>query len=395
MEKIIENSRQIMVAHHYDTVVVGGGIAGAAAALAAARGGNHVLLCERMFQLGGLATAGLITIYLPLCDGRGNQLSFGIAQELLHLSIQYGAEADVPTAWLYNGTLESKIQQRYKVRFNASVFSILLEKILTDAGVKILLGTQVCDVSLADSRISHLIMENKDGRTAVEVKNVIDCTGDADICALAGENTSLYSPGNSLAAWYYSCGDEGFDLSMVGVLDVEDSQITNDMRISSSRKYSGINAEEISQMIMDSHGQILKHFLRKGDLTQHMLASIPSIPQLRMTRRLRTSSELKESDVFKKLSDSVGMFGDWRKRGPAFELPYSALHGASIKNLGVAGRCISVSDEMWDVTRVIPVCAVSGQAVGTAATLGTDFDEIDLSLLQEKLMSDGVKLHMD
>ncbi len=394
MDQIIENSRSLNVTHDFDTVVVGGGIAGVAAALAAARGGNRVLLCERMFQLGGLATAGLITIYLPLCDGRGNQLSFGIAQELLELSMKYGAEEDMPTAWLCNDDLDKRKQQRFKVRFNASVFSVLLEQILTDAGVQILFGTQVCDVQLNENRISHLIMENKDGRTAVKVKNVIDCTGDADICYLAGEATKLYSPGNCLAAWYYSCDEKGFDLSMVGVLDVEDAEITDDMRIPSKNNYTGIDAAEISQLVMDSHAQILEHFLRKGDLTQHMLANIPTIPQLRMTRRLCTDSEVEETDAFKKITDSVGMFGDWRKRGPAFELPYAALHGSKIKNLGVAGRCISVSDEMWDVTRVIPVCAVSGEAIGTAAAIAADFDSVDISLLQNRLTGAGVKLHM-
>ena len=395
MEKIIECSRQTNVIDQFDTVVVGGGIAGVSAALAAARGGNRVLLCEKMFQLGGLATAGLITIYLPLCDGMGNQLCFGIAEELLRLSIKYGAEAYMPTAWLCNDHLDDRKQQRFKVQFNASVFSVLLEKHLTDAGVKILFGTQVCDVRISDHRISHLIMENKDGRTAVKVKNVIDCTGDADICFLAGEETSLYSPGNSLAAWYYSCDKNGFDLSMVGVLDVEEAEITEDMRISTPKCYSGTDAAEISQMVLDSHNQILEHFLRKGDLSKHSLANIPTIPQLRMTRRLCSHSELKETDVFKRFADSVGMFGDWRKRGPAYELPYAALHGSKIKNLGVAGRCISVSEEMWDVTRVIPVCAVSGEAIGTAAALFTDFDSADISLLQDKLSAAGVKLHYE
>ena len=32
-------------------------------------------------MLGGLATTGLSTIYLPLCDGKGNQVSFAIAAE--------------------------------------------------------------------------------------------------------------------------------------------------------------------------------------------------------------------------------------------------------------------------------------------------------------------------
>ena len=69
MGRFTEPAKELNIYGKYDTVVVGGGFAGVAAALAAARGGNKVLLCERMFMLGGLGTAGLVTIYLPLCDG--------------------------------------------------------------------------------------------------------------------------------------------------------------------------------------------------------------------------------------------------------------------------------------------------------------------------------------
>ena len=41
------------------------------AAIAAARHGADVLLIEREFAPGGLATLGLITCYLPICDGCG------------------------------------------------------------------------------------------------------------------------------------------------------------------------------------------------------------------------------------------------------------------------------------------------------------------------------------
>ena len=76
-------------------------------------------------------------------------------------------------------------------------------------------------------------------------------------------------------------------------------------------------------------------------------------------------------------------------------MPYSALYGKKIKNLAVAGRCISVTDEMWDAARVIPVCAVSCEAVGTAATMAKNFAEVDIAQLQKKLRENGVKLHFE
>ena len=76
MKKFFENKE-------YDVAVCGGGFGGIAAALAAARAGTKVILLEKLYMLGGLGTAGLVTIYLPLCDGMGRQVSFGIAEELV------------------------------------------------------------------------------------------------------------------------------------------------------------------------------------------------------------------------------------------------------------------------------------------------------------------------
>ena len=85
-----------------DVLVCGGGFAGISAAIAAARQNKKVVLLEKSFMLGGLATSGLVTYYLPLCDGLGKQVSFGIAEELFHLSIKMGAEDSYPENWLDN-----------------------------------------------------------------------------------------------------------------------------------------------------------------------------------------------------------------------------------------------------------------------------------------------------
>ena len=63
-------------------------------------------------------------------------------------------------------------------------------------------------------------------------------------------------------------------------------------------------------------------------------------------------------------------------------------------NLIVAGRIISVTDDMWDITRVIPPCAVTGQAAGTAASMTKDFPALDVAELQQRLASNNVKLHI-
>ena len=154
-------------------------------------------------MLGGLATAGIVTIYLPLCDGEGRQVSFGIAEELLRLSIKDGAEGRYPKAWLEGGTFEEKRAKRFEVQFNPQLFAINAERLLLDLGVKILYGAVAVAVPTKDGRITDVVIEGKSGREAISVlKSVVDATGDADIAHFAGAPTVNFGQGNVLAAWY-------------------------------------------------------------------------------------------------------------------------------------------------------------------------------------------------
>lgn len=396
MDYIIEPERKIPVRAEYDTVVAGGGIAGIAAATAAARSGARVLLIEKQYMPGGLATAGLVTIFLPLCDGMGRQVTFGIAEELLRLSVRHGYEGKYPSAWLENGSYVEKAKQRFEVQYNPYIFAIEAEKLLKSAGVEILFGTSVCEAYVSDGKIRHIITENKSGRTAVALKNIIDCSGDADICRLAGENTVVFSQGNVPASWYYYVEDGENKLKMLGFSDIPDSQKTAEQleNSKSSLRFTGLEADELSNLTLYSHSVLLDDFLKKGkDTPKYSLSSIATTPQIRMTRRIDGKYTQDDTEMHKEYNDSVGLFSDWRKPGPVYELPFGALTGRKITNLLAAGRCISVTDAMWDITRVIPVCALSGQAAGTAAAMTDNFDGIDINRLQNNLKLGGVVLH--
>ena len=93
-------TKEISILDSCDVLVCGGGFGGISAALAAARLGKRVILLEKQYILGGLGTAGLITYYLPLCDGVGHQVSFGLAEELLACPFPWARRTNTPpTGW--------------------------------------------------------------------------------------------------------------------------------------------------------------------------------------------------------------------------------------------------------------------------------------------------------
>ena len=393
---ILEENLQIGVIKEYDVAVCGGGVAGIAAALAAARQGKKTVLFEKQYMLGGLGTAGLITIYLPLCDGYGHQVSFGIAEELLRLSISEGAEDLFPDNWLNKEGSRTEKDQRFKVRYNAQVFAILAEQLLIDEGVDILYGTYVVGVHKDADKITHLITENKSGRCAYKVKSVVDSTGDCDIAHFAGTPTDVFHRGNMLASWYYSVGSKGYELHQLGCCDIADEEKTSQNKVVriNNRRFAGLEGKEISEMVSLSHKSVLSDFLkRKNKDPEYWPVTIASVPQLRMTRKIVGEYELSDKEEHKFFEDSIGMISDWRKRGPVYEVPFRTLYNHNVKNLITAGRCTSVDENMWDIMRVIPCCAVTGQAAGTAAAMTDDFSSLDVNDLQEKLKSACVVLH--
>ncbi len=397
---IINEILKTEVKHDCDVCVCGGGIAGIAASISAARSGKKVILAERMFMLGGLATAGLVTIYLPLCDGLGKQVSFGLAEELLKLSISvYNDEKRGYLNWIASNDVSNRTETspRYAVNFNPQLFAISAEQLLISEGVKILYGTTAVKTLRNDNKIDAVIFENKSGRFGIKASSFVDATGDADLAYLSDTPTETFKQGNVLAAWYYSNQECGYDLHMLGFADIPDKEKNDSNRVETltSRRFSGIDGEEISEIIQMSHQNTMNDVLkRRIEHPEFQPTTIATIPQLRMTRRVVGEYTLDDIEMYKHFDDSIGMVSDWRKRGPVYEVPFRTLYSAKTQNLLFAGRITSVTESMWDIMRVIPCCAITGEAAGIAAAMGNDMSSLDISELQSEIVKRGGKLHM-
>lgn len=379
----------------YDVAVCGGGIAGIAAALASARQGRKTCLLEKEYALGGLATLGLIVIYLPLCDGAGVKMSAGLCEELLKLSVKYGP-GEIPAPWRSEeSSIEARAKERYRVEYNAASLIIAAEEALTESGVDLFYDTRITGAKTEGDRVTAVEYATKTGFDWIEAEAFVDCTGDADLCCFAGEPT-LEDAQNRRTGWYYSYNGE--KLTLHGLSDPLYSQIPED-----SRTYSGVKTEDISQSMIDSRKMILKHVRSlhaQGDEKAYPLL-IPTYHGLRMTRRLEGSFQFSSADhdgVW--FSDAIGMIGDWRRANSRYSIPFRSIAGVKYHNLYAAGRCCAASlkgsDFMasgWDVTRVIPTCAVTGEAAGVAAALQSrDGCRPAVEKLQSTLKEAGVLL---
>lgn len=387
MPVILEPAKALEVARSADIVVCGGGIAGIAAALSSARSGAKTVLLEKECALGGLATLGLIIIYLPLCDGYGRQVIGGISEELLRESLRYGNLKNhapwqrVPACWDGEGSLEERARTRFRVDYDAAPMMLTLEKLLEEAGVEIWYDTRLCNALTDGGRLTHVIVENKSGRVALTARAFVDATGDADLCHLAGENT-FSSDENRRSGWYFSADDTGSPRL---------HQLTDPLNApcpSGSRFYAGDSGREVSAYVRAMHDMILNH---AGKSEGSIPFLIPTLPLFRMTRRIEGRETLTRDDLGLWREDTVAMTGDWRGPAPVYAIGLNHLMGKH-DNLLSAGRCISAAGDAWDVTRVIPTCGATGQAAGAAASMLAERGEIDLPLLQEQLRQAGMIL---
>ena len=380
---MLESSIKTIEKNAYDVIVVGGGIAGVSAAVSSARLGKKTLLIEKQINLGGLATVGLISWYEPLCDGNGKQMVGGMAEELIKLSIKNGFD-NLPKEWGgESGNPPHK--DRYATHFSPTFFSLSLDQFVEDNGAEILFDTYATYPVMDGNVCKGVITENADGRSFYPAKIVVDCTGDGSIFDRAGVGTELgenyltyvvHETDYEKAKTYVETGD----MTQLRSWKNSGSDLSGNGQPDGMRKLTARNAQEINEYISLGKRRLMQKYEGTNRQEREIL-KLPTMPQFRVIRRI------KELGV--RFEDSIGSTGDFRYRGKHYHVPYRCLYNAEYPNLLAAGRIVSAVGDGMEVLRVIPSCALTGQAAGIAASLAIDANvsvaNVNVPKLQKEL----------
>ncbi len=400
MEQTYEWKRKLTVKACFDVIVAGGGLAGVAAAYSAAMRGRSVLLLEKSNILGGLGTLGLINFFVPMCNGRGKQIIFGLAEKWLRDSAKYGYQT-IPADW-QNGAPAEPTSQRYVQQYSPYIFALQLTELVKEAGIRLMFDCQATYPVMEGNRCVGVITESKSGMELYGCKMLVDTTGDGDLMrragvpTVAGENFFTYTCKMITLSGCRAAAEKGDIRLAYSGNSGGGINLFGDNQPADVPKWSGLTVEEVSDYLITN--QLLLLSKLKADAPQSRdIAMLPLMPQFRTTCRIRGGYSLKVSDCYRHFEDSVCAINDFEHRDHLFEVPYRTLVAPGYPNIITAGRSADGTGYGWDLLRVIPPAILTGQAAGEAACLALEGDEdlttLCVPALQKRLEAADVMIH--
>lgn len=292
-------------------------------------GGKRVALVEKSTQLGGLATIGLINLFVPLCNGRGTQIIRGMAEEFLRLSIQYGYDT-IPAEWQNGEPGQGKTTRRLTCRYSAPIFSLVLCELLTGLGVDIWFDSIVTDVQTTGGHIDHVVVFNKSGYSCCMAKMFVDTTGDADLLWHAGVPTVTrgnYHTYIAFAATLESC-QKAVETGDIGKLRAQraggHANLYGGKHPEGMRLWDGTNGDDVSEYLRVNQLEMLEK-IKGEDRRSRDITLLPIMPQFRTTRRIDGNYTLRVEDAYRHFDDSIAAICDFERRDFLYEVPYGTL----------------------------------------------------------------------
>ncbi len=418
----------------FDVVVVGAGSAGSAAAISAARQGARTILVDRLGFMGGTSTAVLDTFYAFYTPGGApRRVVGGLGWEVAERLTRAGAAFERPNTY-GAGT---------GVTYDPEALKVLWEELASVAGVELLLHTWATGVGVRDGRVEAVRTWSKGGERSLRAAVVIDASGDADVCAMAGAGyddasttpatqalSTLFTLANvDVAAasatpkaelWARmreAAGSGEYRLPRLegswhrtthpGVVMVHMTRVPN---------VDATDPEALTRAEVEGRRQVREYhrFLRDrvpGFERSVVVTTSPAIG-VRESRRVFGDYRLTRDDVLagRRFEDEIALCGapiedhgaggdtrwDYVAGAGVSGIPYRTLLPAGLEGILVAGRCFSATHDAHASARSMATCMAMGQAAGTAAALaaaaGTTPRGIDPARLRACLVGDGALL---
>jgi glycine/D-amino acid oxidase-like deaminating enzyme len=418
----------------YDVVVVGSGSAGSCAAISAARLGARTLLIDRLGFMGGTSTAVLDTFYAFYTPGATpRRVVGGLGWEVVERLIADGVAFERPNTY-GAGT---------GVTYDQEILKVLWERLAEEAGTDLLLHTWATGVTLADGRVRALRIWNKGGERTIEAGAIVDASGDADVCAMAGvpyDDARSTGTTQSLSTLFRLANVDVERAATVPKAELwarmRDGAATGGYRLPRLEgswhrtPYEGVvmihmtripnvdatDPEQLTRAELEGRRQVQEYhrFLRDrvpGFERSVVVSTSPAIG-IRESRRVHGDHRLTREEVLAgaRFADEIALCGapiedhgaggdtEWRyvPEGGVYGIPYRSLLPQGVEGLLVAGRCFSATHDAQASARSMATCMAMGQAAGTAAALAaadaTTPRAVPAERLRERLVLDGALL---
>lgn len=395
-----------------DVLVVGGGTAGGVAAIQSARAGAKTLLLEFSGQLGGTTATGGVN-NVSLFGSQGRQLIAGIGWDLIRKTFELSGDGTVPDI-----TQDRKTRPGTPVMVNQWLYPCIVEEAAIDAGVTLAYHTWVESVKRDESGNWQVAAISKNERLQITCREMIDCTGGAEIAGLLGCQR-LYGENNDDAPEHRQPGTLIFHIGNCDItaLNTESVQQLWEAEIAAGRlKRSDYAYGDRNPFVgfIRSGGRNAMHVPGADDTTGSALTQANIYGRRAVLRLLRfirtlpgcgqaTLNYVKQDTAIRETYRIVGettVTGEDYMTGRVFDdavgysywyidihtdhgsiheflapgvfptVPLSAMVPKGSRNLLVAGRSISSDRRANSALRIQATCMVMGQAAGAAAALG-------------------------
>ncbi|GAA4314268.1 FAD-dependent oxidoreductase [Compostibacter hankyongensis] len=436
------NHHRIPLLAETDILVVGAGSAGCIAAIAAAGSGRYrVMLAERYGFPGGTSTQMLDTFYGFFTPGESpRKIVAGLPDTIVDALQQTGDIFLRPNTY-GAGT---------GVNYNPERLKYVWDQQILAAGVQLLLHTVLVDVIMEATGQVICVFWNKGGFCKVTARRVIDASGDADLCHLAGfryEVAGESDPAQSMTTTFRMSNVDLEKFKRAGGKQMLKEKMSRAYETGSHplprREGSAhemcqqgcistvavkvadrraLDPMELTMAEVEGRKQafIFERFFRE-EIPGYEGSKIIGLSHqigVRETRRVYGMSRLTKEDCLSGHipSGSVLLCGapiEDHRKGSAGEtetfwqyipdngvygVPYGTLVPEGSAVVWVVGRCFSATHDAHASCRSMAQTMAMGQAAGLAAVQSLDSDtaaaELDVAALQSKLVETGAILEV-